>query len=138
MSHPKARDVAVRLIQKSDIIINNFRVGQMEKWNLGWEDVQKINPRIIYITMSLQGTSGPHKSYMGFGVNLNALNNVINAVRKKKLVSIVAHKVTKTNNIHENENRKKKAYKSLVKAQILKRPLAAIARRAAKKRTAKK
>ena len=73
MSHPKARDVAVRLIQKSDIIINNFRVGQMEKWNLGWEDVQKINPRIIYITMSLQGTSGPHKSYMGFGVNLNAL-----------------------------------------------------------------
>jgi benzylsuccinate CoA-transferase BbsF subunit/naphthyl-2-methylsuccinate CoA transferase subunit len=73
MSHPKARDVAVRLIEKSDIIINNFRVGQMEKWNLGWEDVQKINPRIIYVTMSLQGTSGPHKSYMGYGVNLNAL-----------------------------------------------------------------
>ncbi|MBI5588856.1 MAG: CoA transferase [Deltaproteobacteria bacterium] len=73
MSNPSARDVAVRLIQKSDIIINNFRVGQMEKWNLGWEDVQKINPKIIYVTMSLQGLSGPHKSYMGFGVNLNAL-----------------------------------------------------------------
>ena len=73
MGHPKARDVAIRLIEKSDIIINNFRVGQMEKWNLGWEDVKKINPRIIYVTMSLQGTEGPHKSYMGFGVNLNAL-----------------------------------------------------------------
>ena len=73
MSHPKAREVAVRLIEKSDIIINNFRVGQMEKWNLGWEDVRKINPRIIYVTMSLQGTDGPHKSYMGYGVNLNAL-----------------------------------------------------------------
>lgn len=73
MSHPKARDVAVRLIEKSDIIINNFRAGQMEKWNLGWEDVKKINPRIIFVTMSLQGESGPHKSYMGFGVNLNAL-----------------------------------------------------------------
>ncbi len=73
MSHPKARDVAVRLIEKSDIVINNFRVGQMEKWNLGWEDVRELNPRIIYVTMSLQGTSGPHKSYMGFGVNLNAL-----------------------------------------------------------------
>ena len=60
MSHPKARDVAIRLIEKSDIIINNFRVGQMEKWNLGWEDVRHINPRIIYVTMSLQGTSGPH------------------------------------------------------------------------------
>jgi len=73
MSQPKARDVAVRLIKKSDIIINNFRVGQMEKWNLGWEDVKEINPRIIYVTMSLQGTTGPHKNYMGFGVNLNAL-----------------------------------------------------------------
>ena len=73
MRQPKARDVAVRLIEKSDIIINNFRVGQMEKWNLGWEDVKKINPRIIYVTMSLQGMDGPHKSYMGFGVNLNAL-----------------------------------------------------------------
>lgn len=73
MSHPKARAVAVRLIRKSDIIINNFRVGQMEKWNLGWEDVKKINPRIIYVTMSLQGDTGPQKSYMGFGVNLNAL-----------------------------------------------------------------
>ncbi|WP_300465233.1 CoA transferase [Desulfobacula sp.] len=73
MRQAKARDVAIRLIKKSDIIINNFRVGQMEKWNLGWEDVKEINPRIIYVTMSLQGTDGPHKSYMGFGVNLNAL-----------------------------------------------------------------
>lgn len=73
MSHPKARAVAVRLIKKSDIVINNFRVGQMEKWGLGWEDVKKINPRIIYVTMSLQGETGPQKSYMGFGVNLNAL-----------------------------------------------------------------
>ena len=73
MSLPEARDVAVRLIKESDIIINNFRVGQMEKWKLGWEDVKEINPRIIYITMSLQGLTGPHKSYMGYGVNLNAL-----------------------------------------------------------------
>jgi benzylsuccinate CoA-transferase BbsF subunit/naphthyl-2-methylsuccinate CoA transferase subunit len=73
MSHPDARDIAIRLIEKSDIIINNFRVGQMEKWNLGWEDVKKINPGIIYVTMSLQGFEGPHKSYMGYGVNLNAL-----------------------------------------------------------------
>lgn len=73
MSHPKARDVAVRLIKKSDIVINNFRIGQMEKWNLGYDDIKKIKPDIIYVTMSLQGNTGPHKSYMGFGMNLNAL-----------------------------------------------------------------
>ncbi|AYH46009.1 CoA transferase [Azoarcus sp. DN11] len=73
MNNPLAREVAVRLIAKSDIVINNFRVGQMEKWKLGWEDVQKINPRAIYVTMSMQGTDGPHSRYMGYGVNLNAL-----------------------------------------------------------------
>lgn len=73
MTHTKARDVAVRLIEKSDIVINNFRVGQMEKWNLGWEQVKVINPHAIYVTMSLQGVRGPHSRYMGYGVNLNAL-----------------------------------------------------------------
>ena len=73
MTHPNARDVAVRLITKSDIVINNFRVGQMEKWNLGWEQVKEINARAIYVTMSLQGVRGPHSRYMGYGVNLNAL-----------------------------------------------------------------
>ena len=73
MNRPEAREVAGRLIRKSDIVINNFRVGQMEKWGLGWEEVRAINPRIIYVTMSLQGTTGPHSSFMGFGVNLNGL-----------------------------------------------------------------
>jgi hypothetical protein len=62
------------------------------------------------------------------------LNRVINAVRKKKLVSLVAHNVTKTGNIHENENRLKKYYKKVLKANILRTPLAKIARAAAKKR----
>lgn len=73
MNHPRARSVALRLIEKSDIVINNFRVGQMEKWNLGWDQVRRINPRAVYVTMSLQGIDGPHSRYMGYGVNLNAL-----------------------------------------------------------------
>ncbi|AGL00201.1 CaiB/BaiF CoA transferase family protein [Desulfoscipio gibsoniae] len=73
MKHPKARDVAARIIEKSDLVINNFRPGVMEKWKLGYEDVKKIKPDIIFVTMSMQGSSGPHSSYMGFGATLNAL-----------------------------------------------------------------
>ena len=73
LSRPEAREAALRLIDKSDILINNFRAGQMEKWDLGWETVRRTNPRLIYVSMSLQGASGPHASFMGFGVNLNAL-----------------------------------------------------------------
>ena len=62
------------------------------------------------------------------------LNRVINAVKKKKLISLVAHNVTKTGNIHENENRLKKYYKKVIKADILRTPFAKIAKMAAKKR----
>lgn len=73
MSMPEARDVIVRLIKKSDIVINNFRAGQMEKWNLGYEDVKEIKKDIIYVTMSIQGDEGPHNRSAGFGITLNAL-----------------------------------------------------------------
>lgn len=73
MNIPEARDVVVRLIKKSDIVINNFRAGQMEKWNLGYEDVKKLKKGIIYVTMSIQGDEGPHSHTAGFGVTLNAL-----------------------------------------------------------------
>ena len=62
------------------------------------------------------------------------LNRVINAVKKKKLISLVAHNVTKTGNIHENENKLKKYYKKVIKADILRTPFAKIAKAAAKKR----
>jgi crotonobetainyl-CoA:carnitine CoA-transferase CaiB-like acyl-CoA transferase len=73
MKNPKARDIVAKLIKKSDLVINNFRPGVMEKWKLGYEDVKKIKPDIIFVTMSMQGSSGPHSSYMGFGATLNAL-----------------------------------------------------------------
>jgi hypothetical protein len=65
-------------------------------------------------------------------VKLAELNRVINAVKKKKLISLVAHNVTRTN-IHANENRLKPYYKRVIKAAILKRPFAKIARGHAKK-----
>jgi len=73
MKSPQARDLVVKLIQESDIVINNFTMGVMEKWNLGYEDVKAIKPDIIYVTMPTQGSTGPHKNYMGFGITMNAL-----------------------------------------------------------------
>ena len=65
-------------------------------------------------------------------VRLQELNRVIEAVKRQKLVSLVAHNVThtKTNNIN---NKKKKYYKKVIKSYILKKPLAAKVQAAAKK-----
>jgi hypothetical protein len=64
---------------------------------------------------------------------LAALNKVINSVKKQKLISIIAHNVTKTNEIHPNDEKLKKYYKKVVKANILRTPFAKIVRKAAKR-----
>jgi len=68
------------------------------------------------------------------GVRVAELNRVINAVKKQRLISLVAHNVTKTHNIHPNDEKLKKYYKKVLKANILRTPFAKIAKSAAKKR----
>ncbi|VEF46543.1 formyl-CoA transferase [Bacillus freudenreichii] len=55
------------LASKSDIIIENFRPGTMEKWNLSYEMLSKINPGIIMTRTSGFGQTGPYKDRAGFG-----------------------------------------------------------------------
>ena len=66
------------------------------------------------------------------GPRIAELNRVIESVKKQRLISLVAHNVLKTHNIHANENRLKGYYKKVIKANILRRPFAKIAKKAAK------
>ena len=67
-------------------------------------------------------------------VRLTELNRVIASVKKQKLISLMAHNVTRTNNIHPNDEKLKKYYRKVIKSYILKKPFANIAKKAAKKR----
>jgi hypothetical protein len=64
---------------------------------------------------------------------LAELNKVINSVKKKKLISIIAHNVTKTHEIHPNDEKSKKYYRKVIKANILRTPFSKIVRKAEKK-----
>jgi hypothetical protein len=64
---------------------------------------------------------------------LAELNKVINSVKKQKLISIIAHNVTKTHEIHPNDEKLKKYYRKVIKANILRTPLSKIVRKAARK-----
>jgi hypothetical protein len=68
------------------------------------------------------------------GIRLTELNRVIAAVKKQKLISLMAHNVTRTNNIHPNDEKLKKYYRKVMKSYLLKKPFANIVKRAAKKR----
>jgi formyl-CoA transferase len=57
----------LELAAKADFLIENFRPGTLEKWNLGWEQLHAVNPRLIMIRVSGYGQTGPYASRAGFG-----------------------------------------------------------------------
>ena len=67
-------------------------------------------------------------------IRLVELNRVIAAVKKQKLISLMAHNITRTNNIHPNDEKLKKYYRTVMKSYLLKKPFAKIVKKAAKKR----
>jgi benzylsuccinate CoA-transferase BbsF subunit len=61
LKHPLGLEVAKKLISKSDVVMENFRPGVMEKWGLGYEDIKKIKQDIIMLRQSGFGTGGHMK-----------------------------------------------------------------------------
>jgi crotonobetainyl-CoA:carnitine CoA-transferase CaiB-like acyl-CoA transferase len=59
LSTEAGRNVARRLVQRADVVVNNFRSGTMEKWGLGYDTVKTDNPRLIYCDFHAYGSVGP-------------------------------------------------------------------------------
>jgi formyl-CoA transferase len=64
---PEGQSIARDLICKSDILIENFRPGTMEKWGLGFEALQQVHPGLIMVRVSGFGQTGPYSRRAGFG-----------------------------------------------------------------------
>ena len=64
---PQGQEIARRLIGECDVLIENFRPGTMEKWGLGWEVLQAINPGLIMLRISGYGQTGPYRDLPSFG-----------------------------------------------------------------------
>lgn len=63
----EGQELIKHLVARSDILIENFRPGTMEKWGLGWEELSRVNPRLIMIRVSGYGQTGPYSSKAGYG-----------------------------------------------------------------------
>jgi benzylsuccinate CoA-transferase BbsF subunit len=69
LGSPSGKELAWKMIMWADIVTESFSPGTMEKWGMGYEDVKKVKPDIIYFSSSMQGRGGPHTSYAGYGQN---------------------------------------------------------------------
>jgi len=63
----EGQKVLHELVAKADFLLENFRPGTLEKWHCGYDELAKINPRLIMIRVSGYGQSGPYSRRAGFG-----------------------------------------------------------------------
>jgi benzylsuccinate CoA-transferase BbsF subunit len=68
----EGRELALRLIAVSDIVVNNFTPGTMDRLGLGYPDAVRVRPDVIYLEMPMQGTTGPHRDFRGYGLSIGA------------------------------------------------------------------
>lgn len=73
---PQGQEVVRKLVRSCDVVVENFRPGALERWNLGYEDLSKINPALIMVRISGFGQTGPYAERPGFGVIGEALSGL--------------------------------------------------------------
>ena len=98
MKAPEAREILYALAAESDVVVQNFRPGVMERLGLGYEDLKKVKPDIIYCSISGYGRSGPYVSRPGQDLLAQAVSGLIlqngTADRPMPVASTVADGVT--------------------------------------------
>ena len=67
MHRPEARDIVRRLVPHFDVVANSFTPGVMVNWGLGYDDLRQLRSDIIVLSTCMQGQTGPHAHYPGFG-----------------------------------------------------------------------
>jgi crotonobetainyl-CoA:carnitine CoA-transferase CaiB-like acyl-CoA transferase len=74
LSTPGGREVLLRLAKDSDVIIENFRPGTLERWGLGWDELSAANPRLVLARVTGFGQQGPYARRPGFGTLAEAMS----------------------------------------------------------------
>jgi len=67
LRHPKGQELALRLIAQSQIVVENFRPGRLDAWNLTYERMREVNPAVVLVRISGYGQTGPNHDRAGYG-----------------------------------------------------------------------
>src|SRR5436190_13757988 len=74
---PEGVEVVTALVRDADVLIENFRTGTMESFGLGYDALAKINPRLIYCSVSAFGRTGPRKDSPGYEALMQAFSGIM-------------------------------------------------------------
>ena len=77
LKHPAANAALRRIIDRADVVVENFRVGTMERLGLGYDVLRPSNPRLIYCALSGYGLTGPDATKGGFDLVAQGLSGLM-------------------------------------------------------------
>jgi formyl-CoA transferase len=66
LRRPEGQEIVRRLARRAHIVVENFRAGALEKWNLGWDVFSRDNPKLVLVRISGYGQTGPYRERPGF------------------------------------------------------------------------
>ena len=84
LKHERGRDVLLKLVKECDVVVDNFRPGTMEKLNIGYDTLKKVNPKIIHASLSGYGASGPAAKRAGYDMIAGAEAGLLHLTGEKK------------------------------------------------------
>ena len=67
LKSPDGQQIVRQLAASADVVVENFRPGTLEKWGIGWDELSKVNPKLVLVRISGFGQSGPYRDRPGFG-----------------------------------------------------------------------
>ncbi|GAB2046006.1 CaiB/BaiF CoA-transferase family protein [Agathobaculum sp. TL06] len=76
LKDPEAKKLFLKMVEKADVVIENFRAGTMDKLGLGYDVLRQANPKIIYAAMSGYGQDGPYKTWPSFDGSGQAMSGL--------------------------------------------------------------
>jgi glutaryl-CoA transferase len=77
ISRPEGQDIVRRLAAKSDILLENYKVGDLKRYCLGYEDLKPINPKLIYCSITGFGQSGPLAHLAGYDFMIQGMGGLM-------------------------------------------------------------
>jgi CoA:oxalate CoA-transferase len=79
LKHPQGKALFLRLVNRADVVVENFAAGVMDRLGLGWDVLHAENPRLVYGTGSGFGLTGPYRNLPAMDLTIQAMSGIMNA-----------------------------------------------------------
>jgi crotonobetainyl-CoA:carnitine CoA-transferase CaiB-like acyl-CoA transferase len=77
LKDPRGQALLKRLVERADVLVENFRPGTLEQWNLGYEALAAVNPGLVMVRISGFGQTGPYRDRPGFGTIAESMSGLV-------------------------------------------------------------